>query len=207
MYHIPEMTSDNLGGIAELFFTDQDNIAQFPFINDLAASEPVILKPGKIWYSLKFTVGSAGHSEEPSLTEHGTLYDHEIEGFHAKDSQQVGLAYAAMAGRKLILLTKDQNGTSRLFGNTEDFLLVTRKSSSGKAPADRNGTNFSFKGKSSQPAIYYLPATPANDLPGAGSGADGFVTIVNRLGQVIATVPSGGAFEINSGFTFGFRIL
>ena len=224
MYHIHSMEGDNLGGIAELFFTEQDSIALFPYVSDLAMLQPLQLKPGRIWYHLKFTTGTAGYTEEEKLEDNGPLYDHEIQGFRAQDAHLVGLAFHALAHKKLILLVKDQNGVTRLFGNTEDYVLISRKAGSGNAPADRNGSNFTFKGKSSLPAIYYFSPTPdtidsgsgIGNMPGAGTGAGSSsgsggtfqpVTIVDGQGKIIATLQSGGTFQITSGFSFGFRIL
>ena len=199
------LLGDNLGGIAQIFFTEQKNLAQLPFTNDVLINTDLVLKSG-IWFLFEPTARTTKYAEKEKLGPHGYFYEQQLQGFRAKDSQPLASAYLALRGKKLVALYQDNNGIWKLVGDNENFLKLTHDLDTGAAPTERNGTDFTFTGESNQPACYYTGALPAEiqnpaENPDTGKG---FVTIENGAGQIISQVPTGGIFRITSGFKIRF---
>ncbi|RNI27640.1 hypothetical protein EFA69_16105 [Rufibacter immobilis] len=201
MQNIVGLEGENLGGITRLFFIEQKNLLEQQPTDGLLLEGTITLSPGTEWHFFIPTPYTTSFTEEEERTPHGYLYTQEVKGFRAKDNLQLAKAWLKLRGKKMVLLAIDANNQCRLIGNTEDFLMITRKLDTGSAPSIRNGYNFSFKGTSTEPAKFFVGTFTVSEegptpTPGNTGSGGGPVTIKDVNGNTLGIVPAGSTFTL-----------
>lgn len=199
MLNIHGIEGENLGGISRLFFTEQKNLIAQPAPDRLLIQGNLTLAAGAVWNYFIPTPYTTSYEEQEERTPHGFLYSQELKGFRAKDSLDLARAWDELRGKKLILLYVDANNTCRLVGDTEDYVLLSRKLDTAAAPSNRNGYNFSFQGSSTHPAYFFNGSFTVSEigptLPATG-GTGGPVTIKDVYGNILGIAPSGSTWTL-----------
>lgn len=211
MRNINFVTGDNLGGVSLFYYADADDIVYIPAAINGIISDDIVMKEGKVFYAFRATQGTLGFSEPMKENRIGSLFSPELKGFVPKDTPQLQAAFSEIAGRRIVILYRDNNGQLKLVGSKSYWLIFEQDLDTGISAASRNGVGFSFKGDSPEPAPFFTgsftvaqtgvispPVTPVNG---------GVCRIIRGDGLLLATLVPGQDFIIESGFGFGFRII
>lgn len=211
MRNINFVTGDNLGGLSLFYYADADDIAYIPAAINGIISDDILMKEGKVFYAFRATQGTLGFSEPMKENRIGSLYSPEFKGFVPKDTPQLQQAFAEITGRRLVILYRDNNGQWKLVSSKAYWLTFERSLDTGTAASSRNGLGFSFKGDTPEAAPFYTGAFTVSETgiisPPVVPVNGGVCRIIRGDGLLLATLTPGQDLIIESGFSFGFRII
>jgi hypothetical protein len=153
MGNISNISGSNIGGIAHLYWVFQSDCQNIQFsLATLIAT--VNLKTGCSWNEIYGSNGTISSESAPKDSDPGILYSYTLKIQIPKNRQDVEAILASMNQRKLIIKIEDKNGTVRLYGSMEEFMIMTYQS---LTPADVpgfNGYELTFQGDLIHPALF-----------------------------------------------------
>jgi hypothetical protein len=194
----------NLVGFVAAYFLPQEDLAQEPLVTPAGITADLVLAPGAGWRALPYTPNTLKLDEQPKADRGGPLYQVRVTAQRPQPNAQVLAALAALDRRKLLLLLVEAGGGRRLLGSTEEYVALLT-STEGQHPGTRAGVELRLEGTATRRAPYYSGTVVVLDgaslvpAPAAGAPA-GYVTIVNKKGQLMARVAAGTTVTVASGF-------
>lgn len=209
---IPELNyalcGSAIGGLRHFFVVAADDILSIPDALNYELPMPILLAPGAQLIQLEFPEDGAEFSENSAESDHGLFYKQKITLSLPKDSPEISSWSNTLGKVKYaVVIYCDNNGFWKIVGSQDFPLSFSSETDTGKAAGSKYAHTFIWNGESIDKSFFY-PALEVETVPTdnpAGSGEP--VTIVDGLGRTLATVLPGGRFQINSGFSYGFRIL
>lgn len=191
--------NDNVAGIGQFFYIPVKDIASM-------SGGLVEIKEGTRWFTGKVRKYSLEFEQQKKETRQGVIYQPKLSGYISKVTSALSLALTKMDGHFFVVIYKDKNGFINLIGTKEEGLLFEYNLVTGNAPGNgSSGADFTFSGKITTPAVAFV-----GDLPGTTPTPPTIIgePVTIMVGpSVVATVPAGGTFLINSKFTLEFQIL
>ncbi len=155
----------NMGGEQKKFsFIPVTDVTDIPFYEGDNLEEAIVLAAGKEWLTAVAVTDTVQLTEKP-VGEAGNPIGYEVtlEGEFAKSRLTLLHTMHRMEGKRFFVLAKDNNGYTRLLGNTEKDrngvykgLKFTAPFDSGKTVASRNSHAFRFAGQQAVRAPFYF---------------------------------------------------
>ncbi len=212
MSNVKRLDGTKLAGIGQLLFLAAEQLLALPPAQGAHLVGNLVLDAGAKWRELAGTIYTLSLDTEAEESQHGDSFSHELVGFFAGDSEAVAAQLQLMQGRRFVVLTRDYEGQLRLVGDYLGGLLFSYKLRSGKKPGERKGYEWTFKGRTPRPALFYSGSVPMLEGgivvppvdPGSGSGQ---VQVRSKSGRLLAIVPAGKTIILKSGFKLNFEII
>ena len=163
----------NFGGVNPIYWIFKEDLLSLVYSKNTWTAT-VALGFGRSWNTLYATAETIQIEGEEQETPSGTKYVYKISMQVPKDRPAVELLLRKMNQRGIIVLTKDKNGTMRIFGTPDCPMKKTSKLLVPKEPEGYNGYQITFQGEFPQPALFYggtansIIVTPPPD-PGGDS--------------------------------------
>lgn len=153
---------DGVGGIDAIYFAEFGNISS---IADASGTVTGITKAtGKKFYKFEVpTKSSATASSNPvGSTENGSLYFEQTIDFpiNKRDATTRNII-TTLAKNKLIAVTKDKDGTYRMYGKQYGLFLAQSTGTTGAAAGDANGYMLKFEGQEKED--FFVVSTAVGD--------------------------------------------
>jgi hypothetical protein len=158
---------DAVGGIDAVFFAEFDEMT----VADASGTVTGITKaPGKRFYKFEVPTRSTAtaNSNPVGSTENGTLFFEQTVVFpvNKRDATTRNIV-TTLAKNKVLVITKDKDGTFRMYGKEYGMYLGGSTGTTGAAPGDANGYNLTFEG-SEKEDFFVVAANVASALETAG---------------------------------------
>jgi hypothetical protein len=159
---------DSVGGIDAEFFIEFDNIVS---IADSSGTVTGITKvTGKRFYKFEVptkSTATASSNPQPS-TENGTFfYEQSVTLPVNKRDATTRNIVTTLAKNKVVIVTKDKDGTYRMYGKEYGMYLEPSTGSTGAAAGDANGYALTFAGVEKED-FFVVAANVASALETAG---------------------------------------
>lgn len=213
LVNLAQAVEDNTGGIAAAWYTLADDLLNFPQTGELVINQDLQLRPGATWYQLVATLYTLRHTQKPKeVGRHGELYAQQLRGVLARHTDGLAAGLEALAGRRLVVLYRDQNGRVQLLGTPDQPLTWKDDFDSGANPDSRNAYDFTLAGDTQRRARPYLGrwSVAGGSIQSAiifQQGGGGAVVLRTSAGRVLATVPAGRSVVMRSGFAQTYQIV
>jgi hypothetical protein len=191
---------DNYGGVDRFWFIHEDDISH---VDDRGMIIPI---DGRFWHLGKATKYTLEFSNPAQDKRGGTIYNPNLSGTIKKYRPELEAILQAMRGERFALIYKDKNNYLIQVGQPGELLTFSTEQGTGGLPSDNNAYNFSFKGQTKAKPINYLMEIPVDpDTP--QEPTIGSPVLIYLNGSLVATVPAGGTFAIETEFTLEYKIL
>lgn len=154
---------DNIGGLLQLFavspssfvrirqeYAEQKNYLELRNRDDIIAL-PV------------YANDTYSYSEDKETNDAGDCWNVSIEGVIPKTHSYNHQLLETLERGLWYVLAVDSNGEAHWCGQEDALLIFNTKKSSGKSPADRNGTSFTFSCIQDEPTIFIADLDDLND--------------------------------------------
>lgn len=151
------VTGPVLGGISDMYIIRSKDVLGIPDCcceDGHTITEPLTIRSDAEFVRLEFRPGSARYSYTGKDTDHGPLYDIEVDLAHKKLSPEVDEAVTRLGPGHYILIATDFNGYRRLIGNLDNPMRLLPNGTTGARRADTNFADWKFVGRSKCPACY-----------------------------------------------------
>jgi len=194
------VTGDNYGGVDRFWFALEDDIS------GVDANGQIVLKEGKYWNLGRAVKYTLEFSNPQNTRRGGTTFSPILRGVVKKYRPELEAVLSEMRGEKFALIVKDKNGYLLQVGRPGELLTFSTDQDTGGMPYENNQYAFSFRGETTAKPVNYLseipvdPSTPAEPVIGSP-------VLVYLNGSLVATIPAGGKFYINTEFTLEYEIL
>lgn len=194
------VTGDNYGGVDRFWFAIED---------DIAGEDPngqIILKEDKFWNLGRAVKYTLEFDNPGTVRRGGTIFNPVLSGKVKKYRPELEEVLANMRGEKFALIIKDKNGYLTQVGRPGELLTFSTDQGTGGLPSDNNEYRFTFRGQTNAKPVNFLseipvdPSTP--QVPVVGDPVKVFLN-----GALVATIPAGGEFRIETEFTLEYTIL
>lgn len=147
---------DNIGSIIKLWFVPVNKIASITRpINNYGG---ISLKTGSAWYEFYFSPQSGQYKLGLKSDNQGSYYEVSITGSSPRLSPDLDLALHDLKDGAFVCKVLDANGLYRIVGSINFPLRFEYDGSSGSAPRDKNGIDFSFKIQTKYPPFFITSA-------------------------------------------------
>lgn len=164
MGNISRHESPNLGGLNFLDWAFTEDVSGMNFLGTSLYCQ-VALKPGRQWNRVYGTPETIQLESEQQETPSGIKYLYKLKVLVPKDRAAVESELRKMAGRKLMLMVEDKNGTARYFGTMDAPMKLFSRLMKPSAIESFNGYELTFTGEFSSPAAFRIPS---GGIPGGG---------------------------------------
>lgn len=151
----PLLDADNIGGSNALKFAYVDDVESIPDAIMQTVDQAIVMKTGKRFYDLPFTIETLGFTDTQSDSENGAMYEKSVKGFCPCDVSTNAAAFNYMENSRFILVVNDNNGLRRIIGTVAEPLQFKADRVSPAVTAETPGYNFSFYGQGAQQAYIY----------------------------------------------------
>lgn len=142
-----QLNQPNAPGIHTFLYVPTTDISQWPGIVAKEVDESaIVLNGGKSWTTGLSVFEQMKFDEQPQETEHGMLYNKELQGFLPQDSEAVTQALETMLFVPFVIKLKDRQGQHRIVGTPDEPVYFSFEFTTGAVGGSR-GYNFSFRGK------------------------------------------------------------
>jgi len=199
------------GYVAAYYLPLADLLAEPVLASPGLVSRDLVLAAGAGWRALPYTPNTLKFEETPKLERGVTTYQVRATAQRPQPTPAVLAALTLLDRRPLLLLLVEAGGGRRLVGSLEEYLLLA---TTGEAqnPSTKAGVELRLEGQTSRRAPYYEGQVPVLTAAGAGQagsylppvdspgGPAGYVTIVDKKGNLMARVPAGTTVTVASGF-------
>lgn len=157
------------GGIdKDLYLIELENISAY--VESSGTLTTITKLTGKIFRKYQLVLETAQFQEDiVGNRTNGTLF-YDQKGTIVINKQNVAVRneILLLAKNRLVVITKDNNGTFRLYGRVFGVMLQTGSAATGTVWSDRNGYTLNFTGKETELAPFVDPAIIAGlQTPGA----------------------------------------
>lgn len=151
----PLLEADNIGGSNALKFAYVDDVESIPDAVMQTVDMAIVMKAGKRFYDLPFTLETLGFTDTQADSENGALYDKSVNGFCPCDVTMNAGVFNYMENSRFILVIDDNNGLRRIVGTVAEPLQFKADRVSPPTTVETPGYNFSFYGQGTQQAYIY----------------------------------------------------
>lgn len=207
-------SADNIGGLQAFWLLDTSAVLSWPGPLSPLTLTSLSLRPYSVLYRVDAVRGTLRLTQDPKPTgRHGTQHQQRLRGTLARHTDALATGLEALAGRRLMALTRDQNGLMVVVGSPDEPLTWTDKFDSGSAPSDRNNYDFSLEGVTERRARPFLGQFQVADgqlvtaVTIVYSGAAGATEVVDLQGNTILTVPAGAKLQLSSAFQLNYALI
>ncbi len=209
--------ADNLGGLEAFWLLDVADLLSWPSELSPLTLLALHLRPTTVLYRIDAIRGTLRYTQDPKqIGRHGDGWQQRVRGTIARHTDALAAALEALHGRRLIALTRDQNGLMVVVGAPDEPLSWQDKFDTGTSPADRNNYDFTLEAVTSRRARPFLGSfqvasgqlitaitTITITEPGGGSSAQ----VVDLQGNVITTIPAGKKLLLDSSFQLNYALI
>jgi len=198
-----------LGGLNRVFVVPVDQVISLPDPENYSILTQIQLAPGAQLTELEMPDLGAEYSEISADNDHGSFYKKKLELFIPKDSPAIAAWINTLGKIKYsILLYCDNNGLWKVIGSQEFPMAFGSELGTSRQANDKFGHTLTWSGEALDKSFFYSDLNViTNPTDPTDPNTSGYATIVDGLGRELARIPTGGVFQINSGFSYGFRIL
>jgi hypothetical protein len=158
---------DGVGGIDAVYFAEFGNVTMLDASGTITGITKVV---GKKFYKFEVpTKSSATASSNPTgSTENGTLFFEQMVDFPInKRDATTRNVITTLAKNKVVIVTKDKDGTYRMYGKQYGMYLGASTGATGAAAGDANGYVLKFEGTELED-FFVVSSSVGNALETAG---------------------------------------
>jgi hypothetical protein len=145
--------TQNLGGIAQLYYVEAENVLLIPEMNGMAYPSDIVLQVGQYWNRIAFTSQTVTPVIKKNENTHGTYYEGSMKGIVPHDSRENLLALDQM--HELIIAYMDMEGQMKILGTAETPVKASFSHTNPAQTRGRKGFTFEFTYKGLLPALFY----------------------------------------------------
>lgn len=200
LQNISPLNGDNLGSLLELRIVRKDDVESIPDpVEDIIYGD-ITLKAGKSFVLWQVTRSTPRHRAVNRASAEGEYEEASLNFVIPRDQPAIRRMLQLALEDEHIVLYKDANNQTKLFGSLQDPVRFRFSHDSGGASSQRNAYSCEFHSSGSANSWFYLGSVPSPPVGAAPA-------LVRVNGQLVASLTPGQAIDFDTPFEFDFEIV